>query len=184
MLFAKVGLLALQAAFFSSQHAAHALELDITSAQSIRDVTSNIAYGMMKYYTGNNTGDVPGNLPDPYYWWHAGAMFMSMVEYWYYTGDNTYVEVTKQAMLHQASDDFDFMPANQTKSEGNDDQLFWACAVLSAAELRFPNPDSSMPSWIAQAQNVFDLQTTRWDEAACDGGLRWQYVPPGILRAR
>lgn len=21
----------------------------------------------MKYYTGNNTGDVPGNLPDPYY---------------------------------------------------------------------------------------------------------------------
>lgn len=21
----------------------------------------------MKYYTGNNTGDTPGNLPDPYY---------------------------------------------------------------------------------------------------------------------
>lgn len=21
----------------------------------------------MRYYTGNNTGDVPGNLPDPYY---------------------------------------------------------------------------------------------------------------------
>lgn len=21
----------------------------------------------MHYYTGNNTGDVPGNLPDPYY---------------------------------------------------------------------------------------------------------------------
>ncbi|KAH7007802.1 glycoside hydrolase [Macrophomina phaseolina] len=151
-------------------------DLDITQTKSIKDVTSNIAYGMMKYYTGNNTGDVPGNLPDPYYWWHAGAMFMSMVEYWYYTGDNTYVEVTKQAILHQAGDEFDFMPANQTKSEGNDDQLFWACAVLSAAELRFPNPDNSQPSWITQAQNVFDLQASRWDEE-CGGGLRWQIFP-------
>ncbi|KAK7728910.1 hypothetical protein SLS57_002142 [Botryosphaeria dothidea] len=101
-------------------------------------------------------------------------MFMSMVDYWYYTGDNSYVDVTKQAILHQAGDEFDFMPANQTKSEGNDDQLFWALAVLSAAEVRFPNPDSSKPSWIAQAQNVFDLQTTRWDEGECGGGLRWQ----------
>jgi mannan endo-1,6-alpha-mannosidase len=38
---------------------------------------------MMKYYTGNHTGDVPGNLPDPYYWWEAGAMFMNMIEYWF-----------------------------------------------------------------------------------------------------
>ncbi|GME66108.1 Glycoside hydrolase family 76 [Neofusicoccum parvum] len=29
-----------------------------------------------------------GNLPDPYIWWHAGAMFMTMVDYRYYTGDN------------------------------------------------------------------------------------------------
>jgi len=34
---------------------------------------------MMKYYTGNHTGDVPGNLPDPYYWWEAGAFFGAMV---------------------------------------------------------------------------------------------------------
>jgi mannan endo-1,6-alpha-mannosidase len=37
----------------------------------------------MKWYTGNNTGDVPGNLPSPYYWWEAGGMFMTMVDYWY-----------------------------------------------------------------------------------------------------
>lgn len=24
---------------------------------------------MMKYYTGNHTGDNPGNLPAPYYWY-------------------------------------------------------------------------------------------------------------------
>jgi mannan endo-1,6-alpha-mannosidase len=38
---------------------------------------------MMKYYTGNRTGDVPGNLPSPYYWWEAGGMFGIMVDYWY-----------------------------------------------------------------------------------------------------
>ena len=37
----------------------------------------------MKYYTGNRTGDVPGNLPAPYYWWEAGGMFGIMVDYWY-----------------------------------------------------------------------------------------------------
>lgn len=34
---------------------------------SIKEGASTIAYGLMKYYTGNNTGDTPGNLPDPYY---------------------------------------------------------------------------------------------------------------------
>lgn len=40
---------------------------------SIKTAASTVAYGMMKYYTGNHTGDVPGNLPDPYYWWEAGG---------------------------------------------------------------------------------------------------------------
>lgn len=70
----------------------------------------------MKWYTGNHTGDVPGNLPAPYYWWEAGAMFGEMVEYWYYTGDTTYNDEVKQALLHQVGDNNDYMPANQTKS--------------------------------------------------------------------
>jgi len=45
--------------------------VDIVTA-SIKSAASTVAYGMMKYYTGNHTGDVPGNLPDPYYWWEAG----------------------------------------------------------------------------------------------------------------
>jgi hypothetical protein len=60
-----------------------AIEVNIDDPSGIKDATSTIAYGMMKYYTGNNTGDVPGNLPDPYYWWEAGAMFMNMIEYWF-----------------------------------------------------------------------------------------------------
>ncbi|GME44249.1 Glycoside hydrolase family 76 [Neofusicoccum parvum] len=110
---------------------------------------------MKSCYTGNNTGDVTGSLPDPYYWWNAGAMFMKMVDYWYYTGDNLYVE-------------------NQTKSEGNGDQLFWALSAMSAAEVRFPNPSSQHASWITQVQTVFDLQAPRWDTEECGSGLRWQ----------
>jgi mannan endo-1,6-alpha-mannosidase len=58
----------------AGQGAEAAITLDLTSKDSIRAVASTVAFDMMSYYTGNITGDVPGNLPDPYYWWEAGAM--------------------------------------------------------------------------------------------------------------
>jgi mannan endo-1,6-alpha-mannosidase len=67
----------------------NAIDLDISSASSIKEASSTIAYDMMITYTGNNTGDNPGNLPQPYYWWEAGAMFMHMVDYYYCECDNT-----------------------------------------------------------------------------------------------
>lgn len=51
-----------------------AITLDLKSRQSIIDAAGTVAYDLMTYYTGNRTGDTPGNLPDPYYWWEAGAM--------------------------------------------------------------------------------------------------------------
>ncbi len=36
-------------------------------SDSIKQAASTVAYGLLKYYTGNNTGDTPGNLPDPYF---------------------------------------------------------------------------------------------------------------------
>ncbi|KAL6716978.1 hypothetical protein ACLMJK_004891 [Lecanora helva] len=115
-----------------------------------------------------------GLLPDPYYWWEAGAMFGQMIEYWYYTGDTTYNDVTMQGMLAQTGPNNDYMPPNQTKTEGNDDQAFWAFAALSAAEFNFPAPPAKSPSWLALAQAVFNLQVSRWDTQHCGGGLRWQ----------
>lgn len=151
------------------------IDVQIDDPQSIKDTTSTIAYNMMKYYTGNNTGDVPGNLPDPYYWWEAGAMFMNMVEYWFYTGDDTYNDVITQAISHQAGPKGgeSFKPGNQSKTEGNDDQIFWAYAAMQAAEYNFPAPVENAPSWAAMAQSVFNGQASRWDDN-CDGGLRWQ----------
>jgi mannan endo-1,6-alpha-mannosidase len=51
-----------------------AISLDLTSKDSMTKAAGTVAYDLMSYYTGNRTGDVPGNLPDPYYWWEAGAM--------------------------------------------------------------------------------------------------------------
>lgn len=46
-----------------------------------------------------------------------------MVDYWAYTGDKTYVNVTYEALQSQIGDDADFMPTNQTKTEGNDEYV-------------------------------------------------------------
>ncbi|KAI9642460.1 hypothetical protein NHQ30_009265 [Ciborinia camelliae] len=151
-----------------------ALTLDITSPESIKSAAGTIAYDLMSYYTGNNTGDVPGNLPSPYYWWEAGAMFGTMVNYWYYTNDTTYNQNVQQALLHQAGDDGDYMPLNQTKTEGNDDQGFWGLAAMTAAETKFQDPPSPSPGWLALAQGVFNTQIKRWDNSTCNGGFRWQ----------
>ncbi|KAG9244889.1 glycoside hydrolase family 76 protein [Calycina marina] len=153
---------------------ANAITLDVTSDDSIKSASSTVAYGLMSYYTGNNSGDVAGNLPSPYYWWEAGAMFMGMVDYWYYTGDSTYNDETVAALLHQAGPDYDFMPENQTKTEGNDDQGFWAMATMAAAESNFTNPSDGIPGWLAITQAVFNLMASRWDTTLCGGGLRWQ----------
>ena len=90
------------------------------------------------------------------------------------TGDPSYNKETIQAICWQAGTNGEFMPTNQTKDEGNDDQVFWAFAAMSAAELKFPPPQSGYPSYTAMAQAVFNLQAGRWDAQGCGGGLRWQ----------
>jgi mannan endo-1,6-alpha-mannosidase len=89
-------------------------------------VAATIAYDMMSIYKGNLSGQTPGLLPVPedqgYYWWEAGAMFGSMIDYWFFTGDTSYNDVVMQALLFQVGPDQDYQPPNQTKSLGNDDQ--------------------------------------------------------------
>jgi mannan endo-1,6-alpha-mannosidase len=98
----------------------------------------------------------------------------ALIDYWYYTGDTTYNEVTKQGLLFQVGPNNDYMPPNQTMTEGNDDQGFWGMAVMTAAEYKFPDPPEGSPGWLALAQAVFNTQAYRWDDADCGGGLRWQ----------
>ncbi|KAJ5114291.1 Mannan endo-1,6-alpha-mannosidase [Penicillium alfredii] len=158
----------------SSSGTATGISFDLDSVDSIKSAASTVAYDLVSFYTGNNTGDVPGNLPSPYYWWEAGAFFGALVNYWAYTGDTTYNKITREAMVHQAGTKSDFMPLNQTYTEGNDDQCLWAISAMMAAERNFTNPSSSQPGWLAMVQAVFNEQAHRWDTSTCAGGLRWQ----------
>jgi mannan endo-1,6-alpha-mannosidase len=144
---------------------------------SIKSAAGTVAYGMMSYYKGNESGQTPGLLPEPYYWWEAGAMFGCLIDYWHYTGDDSYNDVIMQGMQFQVGPHNDFMPPNQTFDMGNDDQAFWAMAALTAAETNFQNPPETEPSWLSLAQAVFNEQIGRWDSDTCGGGLRWQVFP-------
>ncbi|KAI8635203.1 glycoside hydrolase family 76 protein [Xylariaceae sp. FL1651] len=151
-------------------------DLDINDPTSIRSVASTIAYGTMSYYTGNvtNTPETIAIFPKPHYWWQAGACWGAMLDYSHYTGDTSYDEVTTQALLSQVGPKFDFMDPLYQGSEGNDDQAFWAFAILDAAEHNFPQPDDSVPPWLSIAENIWNTMVARWDETACGGGLHWQ----------
>ncbi|KAI0012083.1 glycosyl hydrolase family 76-domain-containing protein [Xylariaceae sp. FL0662B] len=149
-------------------------DLDIQSEDSIKDISKQMAEDLVSFYNGDKPGQIPGLLPEPYYWWEGGAFMGALIDYWYYTGDTTYNNITTQGLLHQVGPDKDYMPPNQTLTEGNDDQGFWGMAVMSAAEYKFPDPPADQPQWLALAQAVFNTQAVRWDEANCAGGLRWQ----------
>lgn len=134
----------------------------------------------MTYYHGNESGQTPGILPGPppagdYYWWEGGALWGTMIDYWHYTGDETYNDVVSQAMLHQVGPNQDYQPPNYTASLGNDDQGFWGMSAMQAAEENFPDPPKDQPQWLALAQAVFNTQAdpARHDDS-CGGGLRWQ----------
>lgn len=151
-----------------------AYDLDISSSDSIKSVAKQMTADLVGFYNGDKPGQTPGLLPQPYYWWEAGAFLGSLVDYWYYTGDTTYNQLTTDGLLFQVGPYDDYMPPNQTLTEGNDDQGFWGMAVMSAAEYKFPNPPEDQPQWLALAQAVFNTQAARWDNQYCLGGLRWQ----------
>jgi predicted alpha-1,6-mannanase (GH76 family) len=98
-----------------------------------------------------------------------------MIDYWAYSNDSSYNSVISQALLAQVGPDFNYMPPAYFTSLGNDDQAFWALAVLSAYEHGFPAPAGQSPTiWLDLAIAVFNTQAARWNTEACGGGLKWQ----------
>lgn len=98
-----------------------------------------------------------------------------MIDYWAYTNDTSYVPTVQQALLAQVGPDNNYMPPAYDASLGNDDQAFWAMAVLAAVEYGFPVPDgNSSTVWLDLAEAVFNTQYARWDTTSCNGGLKWQ----------
>ncbi|KAB8273807.1 glycoside hydrolase [Aspergillus minisclerotigenes] len=150
----------------SHNYPAHTEEIE-----SLKDAASTTARGMLKYYHGNEPGQTPGTLDGT--WWEAGAMFMTLVQYWRVSGDSSYNDLTTQGLQWQSGDDYDYLPANSSAYLGNDDQMFWGLAAMTCAESRYPDV-SDGPSWLSLVQGVFNNQIPRWEMQTCHGGLRWQ----------
>ncbi|KAF4582257.1 Mannan endo-1,6-alpha-mannosidase [Ophiocordyceps camponoti-floridani] len=155
-------------------------QFSVQSEDAIKRTASTIAWDMLQYYKGNQTGQTPGILPGPppagdYYWWEGGAMWGTLIDYWAWTGDESYNKEIMEALQWQVGVNNDYMPHNVTASLGNDDQGFWGMSAMLAAENKFPDPPSDKPQWLALAQAVFNTQASpdRHD-STCGGGLRWQ----------
>lgn len=159
---------------------ASSIQLNLDDEASIRNVTATYAYGMMTYYSNNQTNtpdDKIGNLPAPYYWWESGAMWGGLIDYWAYTNDTSHVNTTRQALVANFGPNADLVVPAQRWDEGNDDQAFWALALMSALEYQFPNPSDSDPQYLEVAKAAFDTMAARWDLTSCNGGLKWQIFP-------
>ncbi|KAF2465009.1 glycoside hydrolase, partial [Lindgomyces ingoldianus] len=151
-----------------------AFDLDVNSSDSIKSTAKSLASGIVAAYNSQPKGSAIGIFDDLYYWWEAGAVWGGMIEYSHLTGDSQYNALVSTALWSQIGDEElrAYMPPNQTKTLGNDDQSTWGLAALTAAEVGFQKPEQG--EWVDLAKNVFDTQAVRWDEKTCGGGLRWQ----------
>ncbi|CCC09625.1 hypothetical protein SMACR_03657 [Sordaria macrospora] len=156
------------------------LQVNVNDTASIKTAAKTVAKNLISYYSGDKPGQTIGILPGPppagpYYWWEAGAMWGTIIDYWHYTGDDTYNTLAKQALVFQADPPQNsFMSPNWTASLGNDDQGFWGLSAMLAAEVNLPLAPGEA-DWLEMAQAVFNTQAAddRHDDE-CGGGLRWQ----------
>ncbi|KAH6847512.1 glycosyl hydrolase family 76-domain-containing protein [Chaetomium sp. MPI-CAGE-AT-0009] len=165
-----------------------ALQVDLNSTASIKSAAKDVAFDVMSYYKGNQSGETPGifgfksaspgNGSHQYMYWQTGAVLWStMLDYWRYTGDETYNTVTTEGLVHQidSRQKTPFMSPNWTAGMSTAGHGFWGLSAMLAAELEFPNPPGGELSWIDLAQGVFRALEARFAmETACGGGLRAQ----------
>lgn len=141
---------------------------------SICAATALIQGGMLDYYEGTRYGGTVGMFQPPYYWWQAGVAFGGMLENWFLCQNDTYKDLLMNALVAQTGPNYDYIPANQTTVEGNDDQGVWGLTILDAVERNFSAPIDGKPGWLAMSQGIFNTMYARWDMQSCNGGLRWQ----------
>jgi mannan endo-1,6-alpha-mannosidase len=71
-------------------------------------------------YNGNRTGGggVLGKFPyPPFFWWLSGASWDGMLHYWLYTGDESYYNVTWDALVSQISGTNNYLPLSEKFDE-------------------------------------------------------------------
>lgn len=166
--------------FWSTLTTVGAIDIDPSNSTSIEAALTTVIEGAFPVYSPwvrNESGATVGTFQEPYYWWEAGVAWSQMIDRWAYTGNDTYNDMAREAMVAQSGKTHNYMTQNQTTVEGNDDQAFWGIATMNAAEKNFTNPEGDVPPWLYFAQATFNSMAGRWDTGSCNGGLRWQIYP-------
>lgn len=156
------------------------VEFDPEDEASIKAAARTYAYGLMELYKNNATGTATQDIgiwPAPHYWWEGGAAWGGMIEYTQFSGDDSHVKTLQQALTANYGPNNDFILDYRRSQTGNDDQAFWALAVMSALEYQFPDANSAPADYLDVAVNAFNNIVGRWDTTTCDGGLKWQIYP-------
>lgn len=161
------------AVFLTFLAAVFAVDINIDDKDSICKAAKAVADGELNYYLGTQKGGTVGMFSPPNYWWNAGEAFGGLLDYFTFC-DSKNKDLEKlifNGMYHQAGDQYNYIPSNQSFTEGNDDQGVWGMAIIAAAERNFTDPEHS---WLSMAQAIYNTMNSRWDKKNCGGGLRWQ----------
>ncbi|KAK6341514.1 hydrolase 76 protein [Orbilia brochopaga] len=147
------------------------LKIDLNKPDTIKSAAKTVVKSLLKDYTDQRPL-TPGILPSKYGFFEAGLFFNTILDYAAWTGDNTYNSYFEKDFFNQIGDGDNFLPANFSASLTNSDVGYWALTAMSAAEYGANPADSSSPSYLTLAKNVFDNYVSRWDAKTCNGGLR------------
>ncbi|KAF3929952.1 hypothetical protein AA313_de0205466 [Arthrobotrys entomopaga] len=128
---------------------------------------------MVNDYTSQQPFSV-GLLPPEYNFFESALFFNTIMDYAAFTGDNTYNSLFEKDFFAQVGSNNDFMPSKSSQRIDNDDVGYWALAAMTAAEFGAKPANSSSPSYLNLATNVFNNFVSRWDTTTCNGGLRSQ----------
>jgi mannan endo-1,6-alpha-mannosidase len=154
-------------ALLGASSVAYGASLECGSFSATTSAAKALAVNLIGLYNVNNSGN--GLLNGPYYAWESAALWTTLIQYYANTGDATYNSDVSSALCAQAGGSGDFTSSN---SPGNDDQLWWGLAAMTAAEYNLP-ACSSGPSWSQLASNVYNEVAARWNNSSCGGGLHW-----------
>ncbi len=146
----------------------------VDDVDSICQAAQPLIQGEWNYYLGNRYGGTVGMFLAPYYWWQAGECFAGLLDYYVHcdSSNSTLESLIYEGMYHQAGEQFNYIPSNQSLVEGNDDQGVWGLTTMEAVERNFTNPKDH--SWLELTQAIYNTMNARWDTGTCGGGLRWQ----------
>ncbi|KAL5115267.1 hydrolase 76 protein [Pleosporales sp. CAS-2024a] len=152
------------------------IRLDVNSQDSVKSAASSLAGGIIAAYNdslASKSGGIPGLFDgkNTVYFWEAGTLWNAMLAYSYSTGDSKYDASISQALQFQLGDSDAYMPANQTKSLGNDDQSCWSLAAMTAAEVDFAKPKDG--EWVDYAKNVWETQQL-WQIFSFNNGYNYK----------